>query len=289
MIIFAVAKLHINETRMNEKYNTIRDLVEDLPKRGKITFTQKEIEEHFPAMPVQNIRNTLQRLASKKKIQSVGRGFFVVVPVEYGLKGIVPPVEYIDRMMKYLNREYYVGLLNAAALHGAAHQRPQEFTLIVDTDNLRDKGKKGIKINFVTRKKIPDMLVKQVMTKSGYVNVSNPELTAMDLILYVRETGGINRAATVLNELAETMDFSYFEDNFFDYFNAAVVQRLGYILDDVLEQKELADMLYQKVTSAGIAFRKYPLKTVPKETKLSGYPVNNKWKIIVNEQIEIDE
>ncbi|MDR3338989.1 MAG: hypothetical protein LBT25_02640 [Candidatus Symbiothrix sp.] len=272
-----------------EKYSTIRYWVEDLPKRGKNTFTQKEIEEHFPALPLQHIRNTLVRLAKKKKIQSIGRGFFVIVPVEYGLKGIVPPIEYIDQMMKYLNREYYVGLLNAAALHGAAHQQPQEFTLIVDTNNLRDKVKKGVKINFVAKKNIPASLIKQVMTKNGYVQVSNPELTAMDLILYVRETGGINRAATVLDELAEVMDFSYIGQDFFACFNVAVVQRLGYILDDILEQKELADMLYQKATAAGIHFRKYPVKVIGKEEKLSAYPVNDKWKIIINEQIEIDE
>jgi hypothetical protein len=36
---------------MNEqKYNiTIRNWVEDLSERGKITFIRKEIEEHFPA------------------------------------------------------------------------------------------------------------------------------------------------------------------------------------------------------------------------------------------------
>jgi predicted transcriptional regulator of viral defense system len=272
-----------------EGYNKIRYWVEDLPKTGKITFTQKEITEHFPSMPVQHIRNTLQRLANKKKIQSIGRGFFVVIPVEYGLKGIVAPIEYIDQMMKYLNREYYVGLLNAAALHGAAHQRPQEFTLVVDTNNLRDKVKKGIKINFIAKKNIPVSFIRQVMTKSGYVRVSNPELTAMDLILYVRETGGINRAATVLNELAEVMDFSHAGQDLFAYFNAAVVQRLGYLLDDVLEQKKLADMLYQKAIAAGVKFRKYPLKVVKEEAELSVYPVNKKWKIIVNEQIEIDE
>jgi predicted transcriptional regulator of viral defense system len=289
MIIFAVAKSHINDTQMNERYNTIRYLVEDLPKKGQITFTQKDIEEYFPTMSIQNIRNTLRRLAVKKKIQSVGRGFFVVVPVEYGLKGIVPPIEYIDQMMKYLNIDYYVGLLNAAALYGAAHQQPQEFTLIVDTDNLRDKIQEGVRINFVTKKKIPNMLVKQMMTKSGYIKVSNPELTALDLIMYMRETGGINRVATVLNELSETMDFSYVERNFFSYFNVAAIQRLGYILDEVLQQQKLADMLYQKATSEGVNFRKYPLKTVPKETKLSGFPISNKWKIIINEQIEIDE
>ena len=221
---------------MNEKSNiTIRRWVEALPKRGKITFSQKEVEENFPAMPVQHIRNTLYRLAVKKTVQSVGRGFFVVVPVEYGLKGIVPPIEYIDQLMSYLNKDYYVGLLNAAALHGAAHQRPQEFTLVVDADSLRDKVKEGVKINFVAKKKIPHMLVERVMTKSGYVSVSNPELTALDLLLYVRETGGINRVATILNELSEAMDFGYLEKDFFGYFNAAAIQRLGYMLALSLE------------------------------------------------------
>jgi predicted transcriptional regulator of viral defense system len=272
-----------------ERYNTVRDWVEDLPKRGKIAFTQKEIEEIFPSMPVQHIRNALQRLVSKKKIQSVWQGFFVVVPVEYGLKGIVPPIEYIDQLMKYLHRQYYIGLLNAAAIHGAAHQRPQEFTLVVDTVNLRDKIKKGVKLNFVAKKSIPIQFTKQLMTKNGYVQVSNPELTAMDLILYIRETGGINRAATVLNELAEAMDFSYVEQDFFNCFNAAVVQRLGYILDEVLEQKELADTLYRKAIFSGVKFRRYPLQLISKGTTLSGYPVCNRWKIIINEQIEIDE
>ncbi|GHT49395.1 hypothetical protein AGMMS49982_02820 [Bacteroidia bacterium] len=285
MIIFAAAKLNITM----EKYNTIRYWVEDLPKMGKITFTQEEIEEQFPTMPVQHIRNTLQRLTKKKTLQSTGRGFFVVVPAEYGLKGIVPPIEYIDRMMQSINREYYVGLLSAAALHGAAHQQPQEFTLIVDTNNLRDKLKRGVKINFVAKKNIPHAYIKPIMTKSGYVKVSNPELTAMDLLLYVREIGGINRAATVLNELAEVMNFSHVGQDFFRYFNAAVVQRLGYILDDVLEQTKLADTLYQKAIGANVKFRKYPLKVVLKGAKLSDYPVNDKWKIIINEQIEIDE
>jgi predicted transcriptional regulator of viral defense system len=159
----------------------------------------------------------------------------------------------------------------------------------VNTNNLRDKIKKGVKINFVAKKDIPHPFIKQVMTKSGYVKVSNPELTAMDLLLYVREIGGVNRAATVLNELAEVMDFSHAGQDFFSYFNAAIVQRLGYILENVLEQAELADMLYQKAKAANVKFRKYPVKVTPKGVKLSDYPVNAKWQIIINEQIERDE
>jgi hypothetical protein len=52
-------------------------------------------------------------------------------------------------------------------MYGAAHQQPQEFTLVVDTKNLRDKKKKGVKINFVAKKSIPVRFTKSVMTKSG--------------------------------------------------------------------------------------------------------------------------
>ena len=79
-------------------------------------------------------------------------GFYVIVSPEYGFKGVVPPTEYIDQLMKYLGREYYVGLLNAAAFQGAAYQQPQIFSVIVNTDNLRGKVKKGVKINFIAKK-----------------------------------------------------------------------------------------------------------------------------------------
>lgn len=272
-----------------EKHDKIRHWIDSLPKMGKNFFTREEVLKQFPSMNVSNIRNALYRLSKKGKIQSVWHGFYVIVAPEYGFKGVVPPTEYIDRLMKYLGREYYVGLLNAAAFHGAAHQQPQTFSVVVNTDKLRGKIKKGIQINFVTKKEIPAHYTKQLNTRNGYINISTPELTALDLLLYIKEIGGVNRASTVLNELAEVMDIQNIGADFLSYFNSAVIQRLGYILEDVLEYGELADTLYQKVKEAGIKFRKYPLRAVSKGTDLSSYDINEKWKIIINEEIEIDE
>ena len=235
-----------------EKNDKIRKWVDDLPKMGKNIFTQEEVIKEFPSMNLSNIRNALYRLSKKGTIQSVWHGFYVIVSPEYGFKGVVPPTEYIDQLMKYLDKEYYVGLLNAAAFQGAAHQQPQTFSIVVNTDNLRGKIKKGVKINFVAKKNIPVRYIKQLTTRNGYINISTPELTAMDLLLYIREVGGINRVSTVLNELAEVMDFQNIGSDFLSYFNSAVIQRLGYILEEVLEYKELADTLYQKVNDAEI-------------------------------------
>ncbi len=272
-----------------EKHDKIRHWIDSLPKMGKNSFTQEEVIKQFPAMNVSNIRNALYRLSKKGTVQSVWHGFYVIISPEYGFKGIVPPTEYIDQLMKYLDREYYVGLLNASSFHGAAHQQPQTFSVVVNTDKLRGKIKKGVQINFVTKRKIPAHYIEQLNTRNGYLNVSTPELTALDLLLYIKDIGGLNRASTVLNELAEVTDFQKVGVDFLKYFNSAVIQRLGYILEDILDCGKLADTLYQKAKETGIKFRKYPLKVVSKGTNLDSYDINERWKIIINEEIEIDE
>lgn len=270
------------------EYNSIREWVEDLPKRGKITFSKQEIELQFPHLTNRNIQNTLNRLVLKKKIESVWRGFWVVIPVEYGLKGIVDPIEYIAQLMNFLGQEYYIGLLSAAAVHGAAHQQPMELMLVTVSNHLREKVKNDIKISFVSKKKIPQQYLQQIAVKSGYIPVSTPELTAIDLLLYIKNVGGINRVATVLNELAEVMDFERISLDFFQNVNIADIQRLGYLLE-TLGFTELADSLSKKISEANLKFRKYPLCIKKQLINLADFSVNEKWKIIINENIETDE
>jgi len=279
---------------MNE-YNYIKDWVEDLPKQGKSSFSKEEIERQFPDLTNQNILNALNRLVLKKKIQSVWRGLFAVVLPEHGLKGIVPPlkgivppVDYIDVLMRYLGKQYYIALLNAAELHGSAHQAPQEFFVMCNTTKLRDKVKKDVKINFVAKKTIPQKHLTQMMTRNGYINVSTPILTAYDLVCYVKSVGGINRVATVINDLAEKIRFTNVDKDFMQSFSPAVTQRLGYLFEE-LGFEEHANKLYRKAVIAGLKFRKMPLVIVDKSKDLSKYPVNERWKLIINEQIEIDE
>jgi predicted transcriptional regulator of viral defense system len=153
---------------------------------------------------------------------------------------------------------------------------------------LRDKHKDDIKINFVTKKNIPTQYITQVKTSSSYVNISCPALTAFDLLIYERNVGGINRVATVLSELAEAMNFEHISEEFLKSLNAAVIQRLGYLLE-LLDFKELAEVLFQKSKNAGIKFRKYPLSLLSKKNNLSDFQINDKWKISINEEIEVDD
>ena len=56
----------------------------------------------------------------------------MVVPLEYREAGCPPASWFIQPLMDFLDRPYYVGLLSAAAIHGAAHQQPMVFQVITD-------------------------------------------------------------------------------------------------------------------------------------------------------------
>lgn len=66
------------------------------------------------------IARALAREVSKRWIMSPLRGFYVIVPDEYVLRGAVPQSFYLDDMMLHLGRKYYVALLSAARNHSTS-------------------------------------------------------------------------------------------------------------------------------------------------------------------------
>lgn len=268
------------------KYSIDKWIIE-LQKVGTISFSRDEVEKQFPNSSKNAVSLSLNRLAANGKIASVWKGFYVIVPVEYALRGVVPPTLYIDYLMKYIERKYYVALLNAAEFYGAAHQRPQQYSVVCEFPFIRDLAKKDTLVHFVvTRKTIPQSWLKSFNTTKGIVIVSKPELTAADLITFQKEIGGINRACTVLYELMEVVKFGKLDKPFFDYIPTSTIQRLGYLLENELEQPKQADILFSKAQTHGCKFQKIPLKY---SKLVKGCETNAKWKIIVNEYIEIDD
>ena len=272
---------------INDSLYKIKDWVSDQQKRGRITFPYQEIVAQFPAITKQGVKNALNRLVKKTEIVPVLKGFYAVIPIGYALRGMIPPELYIDDLMKYLSRRYYISLLNAAVFYGAAHQQPQVFSVITSYPPLRDTTKKGSRIVFIsTRKTIPHMWLKPFRTEYGDIQVSKPELTAADLITFQKDIGGLNRACTVLYELAESINFEQLDKMFFDYVPTSTIQRLGYLLENELEQPDLAEILLVKSQEFHCKFQKTPLK-YSKSTE--NCEINAKWKIIINETIEIDD
>lgn len=71
-----------------------------------------------------------------------------------------------------------------------------------------------------------------------------------------------------------------------DYTSIATIQRLGYMLEDVLGQTEIADVLYAELRSYAKRFRYVPLNT---RKNVENAEKNSRWKVYINSIIETDE
>ena len=234
----------------------------------------------------QAMQNSLNRLTERGIIMSPWQNFYVAIPTEYKLKGVVPPTFYIDRLMMFLGRDYYVSLLTAAAMNGAAHQRPMVFQVTVNGKPIRSGIKNGTQLMFTLRQDLPLEFTRQLKTQMGYMTVSGPELTALDIVAEEKKIGGLSRAAEVLVELSETTSWDESKLSLLSHYSNSTFQRLGYLLE-LIEAQQQADDLFALIKKMGKTLRKTPLKQgVPIDT---GMNVDKRWKIIENYKLEIDE
>ena len=127
--------------------------------QGKFAFSLEALRNTFPNQSDAANKSALKRLSDKGNIISIHKGYYLVIPPQYKAKGILPPSLYLDAFMQELKRPYYLALLNAAAYHGAAHQQPQEFYVVTNFPVLRPTYKKGLKVNYFSKKELPEKLL----------------------------------------------------------------------------------------------------------------------------------
>ena len=264
----------------NNKYEYIEAYLNSIRAKGRYSFSLEELMNEFQ-ISYQTLVQRLYHLKRKNKISQIRRGFYVIVPPEYTALGTLPPDLFIDSMMKYLNREYYVGLLSAAALHGAAHQQPTAFFVMSKYPAPRNISNNKMKIRFFSKQDIITEGVIQKKTPAGRIYVSSPELTAFDLLDNINQFG-INRIATVLMELFEEMLPSKLSKIAKIVDNKTNIQRLGFILENVVGEEKLSTALYKTIHKTN--FAKVALSPLKKNIG----ELNEKWKVIINEQIEPD-
>ena len=251
-----------------EGNQSVRSWIEDLPKRGRITFSIDEVERQFVNMTKETIQSSIYRMASKGRVCSVWRNYYVVIPDEYALRGIVPPIEYIDNLMRHLGHRYYVGLLSVAALHGSSHQQPQSFMVVTNSDNIKSKVSRNVNIRFFVKSHIFDDFILRKNASYAEVMVSDPVMTALDLILYESRIGGLERAAAIIDGLIEELDFTSVDPKLWISFPTPVVQRFGYIVEMLLGHTELGDIVYQDLRNMNRGFRKSYLDPRARSKKL---------------------
>lgn len=264
------------------QHKKLSAFIDDIHAKGRYTFLRYEA---FEALGISNnaLKLALSRQIKKKRIIKPVNGFYVIVPLEYSISGAPPASWFIDDLMKFLELPYYVALLSAAALHGAAHQQPQEFQIITNKP-LRSILCGRNRIRFVLKQNMEKSLTDLIKTTTGYMKVSTPETTAFDLIRYTNAAGQLSNIATVLSELSEKLRSKQLvkvvgEENI----EATYLQRMGFLLDYIGSEnktKLLHKRLAQLPSIRTISLN--PLNPHAAEQK------NKKWRLYINENIEAD-
>ena len=140
------------------------------------------------------------------------RGFWVVVPPEYRALGCLPAEQFVPQLMEHLGLDYYAALLSAARFHGAAHQQPRVFQVMVGRS--RPEVACGeVRVGFVSRRNLDELPAVSINTPRRPIRVSSPEATAFDLVGYPQHCGGLRLRRTTgvlgVGEWAEAVAFSH--------------------------------------------------------------------------------
>ena len=265
---------------------TLQKWIKDRAIHGFPTFSIEDVRETGMYSSEQILQNELYRLCSNKTIASVYRGFYVIIPVQYVLRGSVPATYYIDQLMAYLSKPYYVCMLSAAELLGAAHQRPQQFSVMTTFPKRRVISTRNVIIDWFYREELPEDALITKNTETGTIRISNPLLTAADLVQYPQHVGGLSLVATILEELSEQINIKSQFASLASFVKKVTWQRLGYILEHVVEENELADELYEQIRNLPGSLMYMPLSTSAEDNTSER---NSRWKIKINVQIEKDD
>lgn len=255
--------------------------VDRLQASGRYTFQREEARSALGLSEIA-LQSAARRLAAKGRICAPRRGFYVIVPVEYSQSGAPPPSWFINDLMKFHRHPYYVGLLSAAALHGAAHQQPQIFQVVTDT-TLRSITVGQTRIRFFLKRHLSETRITEVKTETGLMRVSTPEATALDLVRYVKGAGQLGNVVTVLSELSEKINPGRLVEAARAEVELSVVQRLGFLLDHFASPDVAAPMAEWLATKRP---RSVPLRP---ERKPKVTEKDSRWQILVNERVEVDE
>ena len=257
--------------------SVLNQFIQGLLRRGRHHFTVEEA-----SVAVGSSRNAvvraLARLKAKGELASPVRGFYVVVPPEYHALGCLPAEQFVPLLMDTLGEPYYAALLSAAQLHGAAHQRPQVFQVIVRRPRAPIECGR-VRVEFHVRSDMERAGTVTMNTPRGPLRVSSPETTALELVGYARHAGGIGNVAALLTDLSAILQPDRLVDEAHKV-PVAWVQRLGYLLQ-LVEATDLANALEPFV-------REHATRVTPLDASRSrtGAPRSTRWRLAINTLVE---
>lgn len=254
-----------------------RQLPDHLLSQGRHTFTSAEAEELL-GLEDAALRNALRRLARKGHLFSPARGLYVLVPPEYRSWGVVPAEWFVDELMRHLGRPYYVGLLSAAAAHGASHQAPQVFQVVTPVA-AEPRDIRRVRLRFHESVFFPTAETMPMTVPTGQMTVSTRETTVVDLVGSPRLAGGLDNVATIVGEIGELHGSAL--ARIAAPRGLSVVRRTGWLVEKFGEADDLEALRQASRIDQG-----YPSLLESAQGKRGS--VDKQWKLRINREVEPD-
>jgi predicted transcriptional regulator of viral defense system len=255
-------------------YQRLSEYVLDLQSQGRYCFTSAEVARAIGGTAVSR-EAALRRLRQKTRIATMRRGFHVVIPVEYRTMGSPPASWFIDPLMRHLRHSYYVGLLTAAAMHGAGHQQPQVFQVVTDVP-MRPIQAGRVRLEFHRNRHLHQVSTQQIQTETGSMCISTPETTAIDVVHLAHAAGQMDNVATGIRELSEKMAPEALLKAARPA-SRADVQRLGFLLETLG-----LDALAKPLADCVASWRRRPVLLQPGQPSPGQIRHDSRWFILAN-------
>lgn len=248
--IYTISNMNISidiSTTKNVKPSKLSDW---LLERGIPAITTQEAARIL-AVNESQVRVNLASSRRRGELVSPARGLWVPVPLENRSSGHPDPLSYIDAMMRKLDREYCIGWLSAAALHGAAHQAPQVFQVAVSA-HLPARSVGSSRLEFFTRGYVDQIPTTLVSRSQGVARVPTPAATMLMLADDIANAGGLDNAVTTIVELAEEHPNAVADlGDCAAMFSLAAARRVGWILETFAEGVDIGPIARYCAASEG--------------------------------------
>lgn len=261
---------------------SVSEYIKQLQSYEEYAFSWDELRKNCNA-PEPTIRKELARLAERKELINLRKGFYLIIPPRYESLGKLPIQLYIDKLFKFLNKEYYVAMYSAAAFHGASHQQVQQDYIMTVPPDLRDINKGSISLHFFKTTRLAEGNIIEKKSEAGYFKISSPALTIADLIHHQSKIGGLNRILANIEELAEETTIDDLSKLLKWYPNKSTLQRMGYILEELKTKESLQNIIHKHLQKKTY----YSILLSSKKDEKAGY-TGNRWKVDVNIKLESD-
>ena len=257
---------------------------------GRAYFAREEVLAALDLKPGA-LSAAITRLMKKRRLANPRHGFYLILRPEDLLAGAPDPVRWIDPLMKHQGVDYRIALLRAAAFHGSSHQAAMVFQVVAPRQ-LRDFEIGRHRVQFLYQAPAAFAQVNQpahldqVKSDAGYAQVAGVELTLLDCVRYFHKAAGINAVAQIAKDIGAKADPRKLTKLAAIYENSSV-RRLGYLL-------ERAGHLRQaNALQAFVGRAKTPVPLDPSSQPLIAslaalHEKDARWKLVINEPVEID-